>query len=124
MKFFDQRYVTQMRNDSKVTIKTESMKKLIVILFASMALAACGGQGSEASRDETDDYETNSPEATPQDNSREGMDTTGTDMGADTTKSGGTTGSASGSGLDGSDTNGIEDESANATDESADGRDG
>jgi hypothetical protein len=39
------------------------------------------------------------------------MDTTGADMEADTTKSGGTTGSTSGSGLDGSDMNGIEDES-------------
>jgi hypothetical protein len=87
------------------------MKKLFIIMITSIALASCGGKNSEADRDEKDDYETNSPEATPQDNSREGMDTTGADMEADTTKSGGTTGSTSGSGLDGSDMNGIEDES-------------
>lgn len=82
------------------------MKKLCMILIASVWLAACGGGHRE--------HETNSPEVTPQDNSREGMDTTSTDMQGDTTKSGGTTGSASGSEL-----NGSEDESADVSGGSA-----
>lgn len=83
------------------------MKKIFMIALASLALAACsGGNNSEANRDESENY---TEEVTPQDNSREGMDTVSTDMQADTVKSGGTTGSTSGSGVDGSDMNGTDD---------------
>jgi hypothetical protein len=93
------------------------MKKLFMVLTVGIALTACGGgNNSEANRDVNDDYENNSPAATPQDNSREGMDTTGVDMQADTTTAGGKVGATSGSGVDGSDTNGSDDGSSTERD--------
>jgi hypothetical protein len=98
------------------TKQLEIMKKLFMILIAGMALTACGERNnSEATRDD-DNIENNSPAVTPQDNSREGMDTTGVDMKSDTTRTGGRVGATSGSGVDGSDTNGADDGSSTERD--------
>jgi hypothetical protein len=102
----------------KIVNKTsEIMKNVFMILIVGIALTACGGgNNSEANRDDTDNYENNSPAVTPQDNSREGMDTTGVDMQADTTTAGGKVGATSGSGVDGSDMNGADDGSSTESD--------
>lgn len=67
------------------------MKKLFMILLASMALAACGdgSNRSEANREETENYDNTTPSVTPESETEMRHDTTSMDhMEADTTATG------------------------------------
>jgi hypothetical protein len=69
-----------------VKLNFEIMKKLFVILLASMALAACGdgSNRSEANRDDVDTYDNTTPSVAPETDLQ--RDTTGSDyMRSDTT---------------------------------------
>jgi uncharacterized lipoprotein len=65
------------------------MKKLFVILFASMALAACGdgSNRSEANREDADTYDNTTPSVAPETDRDLQRDTVGSDyyMRSDTT---------------------------------------
>lgn len=83
------------------------MKKLFVILLASMTLVACGDgtSSSEANRDETENYDNTTPSVSPDmesdttssDYMQSDTTSTGTDMGTGTGTTG-TTGTTGGTG--------------------------
>ena len=76
------------------------MRKLAIIILASMAMAACGDGSNRSEANQNDDYETNEPAVSSQDNTSDdnagngnnsGRDTSSTNMQTDTTSTRGTT---------------------------------